>query len=173
MAGKTAKGFCRSCLGRCHQGCGAYIRLTTLLRPLVLWNVKRRLKKGKEDANRVSERYGIPTHARPEGPLIWLHAVGLGEVMALRGMIPILSQHCPDAHFLVTSGTRQSADVFSQNLPERTLHQYLPLDVSGYCKAFLAHWKPDLCIWSEQELWPNMIWHVDQSGIPKLSSTRG
>ncbi len=147
---------------------GLYIRLTTLLRPLVLWNVKRRLKKGKEDANRVSERYGIPTHARPEGPLIWLHAVGLGEVMALRGMIPILSQHCPDAHFLVTSGTRQSADVFSQNLPDRTLHQYLPLDVSGYCTAFLAHWKPDLCIWSEQELWPNMIWHVDQSGIPQV-----
>ena len=147
---------------------GLYIRLTTLLRPLVLWNIKRRLKKGKEDANRVSERYGIPTNARTEGPLIWLHAVGLGEVMALRGMIPTLSQHCPDAHFLVTSGTRQSADVFSQNLPERTLHQYLPLDVSGYCKAFLAHWKPDLCIWSEQELWPNMIWHVDQSGIPQV-----
>ena len=147
---------------------GLYIRLTTLLRPLVLWNVKRRLKKGKEDANRVSERYGIPTHARPEGPLIWLHAVGLGEVMALRGMIPILSQHCPEAHFLVTSGTRQSADVFSQNLPDRTLHQYLPLDLSGYCTAFLAHWKPDLCIWSEQELWPNMIWHVDQSDIPQV-----
>ena len=86
---------------------GLYIRLTTLLRPLVLWNVKRRLQKGKEDANRVSECYGIATQARPEGPLIWLHAVGLGEVMALRGMIPILSQHCPDAHFLVTSGTRQ------------------------------------------------------------------
>jgi 3-deoxy-D-manno-octulosonic-acid transferase len=147
---------------------GLYIRLTILLRPLVLWNIKRRLQKGKEDAKRVSERYGIATHARPEGPLIWLHAVGLGEVMALRGMIPILSQHCPDAHFLVTSGTRQSADVFSQNLPECTLHQYLPLDVSGYCKAFLAHWKPDLCIWSEQELWPNMIWHVDQFGIPQV-----
>ena len=147
---------------------GLYIRLTTLLRPLVLWNVKRRLKKGKEDPDRVFERYGIATHARPEGPLIWLHAVGLGEVMALRGMIPILSQHCPEAHFLVTSGTRQSADVFSQNLPERTLHQYLPLDVSGYCKAFIAHWKPDLCTWSEQELWPNMIWHVDQSGIPQV-----
>lgn len=147
---------------------GLYIRLTTLLLPLALWNVKRRLQKGKEDANRVSERYGVPTHARPEGPLIWLHAIGLGEVMALRGMIPILSKHRPDAHFLVTSGTRQSADVFSQNLPERTLHQYLPLDVSAYCKAFLAHWKPDLCIWSEQELWPTMIWHVDQSGIPQV-----
>ena len=147
---------------------GLYIRLTTLLLPLVVWNVKRRLQKGKEEANRVSERYGIPTHARPEGPLIWLHAIGLGEVMALRGMIPILSKHRPDAHFLVTSGTRQSADVFSQNLPERTLHQYLPLDVSAYCKAFLAHWKPDLCIWSEQELWPTMIWHVDQSGIPQV-----
>ena len=147
---------------------GLYIRLTTLLRPLVLWNVKRRLKRGKEDVSRVCERYGIATHDRPDGLLIWLHAVGLGEVMALRGMIPILSRHCPDAHFLVTSGTRQSADVFSQNLLDRTLHQYLPLDVSGYCEAFLAHWKPDLCIWSEQELWPNMIWHVDQSGIPQV-----
>ena len=147
---------------------GLYIRLTTLLRPLVLWNVKRRLKRGKEDAARVCERYGIATLARPDGPLIWLHAVGLGEVMALRGMIPILSRHCPDAHFLVTSGTRQSADVFTQNLPERTLHQYLPLDVGKYCKRFLAHWTPDLCIWSEQELWPNMIWNVDQLGISQV-----
>ena len=147
---------------------GLYIRLTTLLRPLVLWNVKRRLNEGKEDATRVCERYGVPTHDRPAGPLIWLHAVGLGEVMALRGMIPILSRHCPGAYFLVTSGTRQSADVFTKNLPDRTLHQYLPLDVREYCKAFLAHWKPDICIWSEQELWPNMIWSIDQEGIPQI-----
>jgi len=147
---------------------GLYIRLTFLLRPLVLWNTKRRLKKGKEDADRIAERYGLATQQRPEGPLIWLHAVGLGEVMALRGMIPILSRHCPDAHFLVTSGTRQSADVFTQNLPNRTMHQYLPFDVSPYCKRFLAHWNPDFCIWSEQELWPNMIWHVDQAGIPQV-----
>jgi len=147
---------------------GLYIRLTTLLRPLVLWNVKRRLNEGKEDATRVCERYGVPTHDRPAGPLIWLHAVGLGEVMALRGMIPILSRHCPGAYFLVTSGTRQSADVFTKNLPDRTLHQYLPLDVREYCKAFLAHWKPDICIWSEQELWPNMIWNIDQEGIPQI-----
>jgi len=78
---------------------GVYIRLTTLLRPLVLWKVKRRLSEGKEDAARVCERYGVATHERPAGPLIWLHAVGLGEVMALRGMIPILSRHCPDAFF--------------------------------------------------------------------------
>ena len=147
---------------------GLYIRLTTLLRPLVLWNVKRRLNEGKEDATRVCERYGVPTHDRPAGPLIWLHAVGLGEVMALRGMILILSRHCPGAYFLVTSGTRQSADVFTKNLPDRTLHQYLPLDVREYCKAFLAHWKPDICIWSEQELWPNMIWNIDQEGIPQI-----
>ena len=147
---------------------GVYIRLTTLLRPLVLWKVKRRLSEGKEDAARVCERYGVATHERPAGPLIWLHAVGLGEVMALRGMIPILSRHCPDAFFLVTSGTRQSADVFNKNLPDRTLHQYLPLDVREYCQAFLAHWKPDVCIWSEQELWPNMIWNIDQFGIPQI-----
>jgi len=147
---------------------GLYIRLTTLLRPLVLWNVNRRLNEGKEDATRVCERYGVPTHDRPAGPLIWLHAVGLGEVMALRGMIPILSRHCPGAYFLVTSGTRQSADVFTKNLPDRTMHQYLPLDVTEYCKAFLAHWKPDICIWSEQELWPNMIWNIDQVGIPQI-----
>jgi 3-deoxy-D-manno-octulosonic-acid transferase len=147
---------------------GLYIRLTTLLRPLLVWKVKRRLNKGKEDAARVTERYGVASHDRPYGKLIWLHAVGLGEVLALRGMILILSRHCPDAHFLVTSGTRHSADVFMQNLPERTLHQYLPLDLSRYCESFLDHWKPDLCIWSEQDLWPNMIWHVDRVGIPQV-----
>jgi len=44
----------------------------------------------------------------------------------------------------------------------------LPLDVSGNCTAFLAPMKPDVCCWSEQELRPNMIWHVDQSGIPQV-----
>lgn len=147
---------------------GLYIFLTWLFHPLIRWNVKRRLKKGKEDPRRYTERFGLAATKRPEGVLIWLHAVGLGEVMALRSIIPILAKHCPEAHFLVTSGTRQSAVVFAVNLPNRTIHQYFPADITRYCRRFLEHWKPDICIWSEQELWPNMIWHADQAGIPQV-----
>ena len=117
------------------------------------------MKKGKEDANRVSERYGIPTHARPEGPLIWLHAVGLGEVMAA-AVDPVTLSRC--AFWLHQA--HANLPMFSQNLPERTLHQYLPLDVSGYCKAFLAHWS-QICAFGQSrsmakhDLACRSVWH--------------
>lgn len=130
------------------------------------WHLRRRLRKGREDPDRWREKLGEASEARPKGRLIWLNAVGLGEVMALRGLIEAMGRADPHAHFLLTSSARSSAEVIRGNLPARTLHQYLPLDAPAFVARFLDHWRPDLSIWAEQDVWPVAVFACDQRGIP-------
>ncbi|WP_137701069.1 3-deoxy-D-manno-octulosonic acid transferase [Marimonas lutisalis] len=143
-----------------------WLALTWALLPLLPFHLKRRVRRGKEDAARWREKLGHASAPRPEGRLIWLHAVGLGEVLALRGLIARLALLEPDLHFLVTSNTVGSARALAQNLTPRTIHQFAPLDAPGPARRFLAHWRPDLSIWAEQELWPGIVYRSDAAGIP-------
>lgn len=149
---------------------GAQLRLALALTraiPLVAPTLlKRRLAKGKDLPGRWREKLGEPSLPRPEAPLIWLHAVGLGETLALRGLIAALAGQEPEAEFLVTSTTRASAEVLAQNLPPRTRHQFLPLDAPAYLTRFLDHWRPSLSIWAEQDLWPGAVTATAARGIP-------
>ena len=74
---------------------GIYLRMSIILAPLLRLYLKRRIAKGKEEPSRLPERYGCSDIIRPNGSLIWLHAVGLGEVMALRGFIILLAKYSP------------------------------------------------------------------------------
>ena len=143
-----------------------YLVLRPILQPIMRRLVARRVSKGKDDPARAPEKLGHPGLARPTGPLIWIHAVGLGEVLALRPLLLEMGRMRPDAHFLVTSTARSSSQVFNQNLPPRVLHQFLPLDGPNYVARFLDHWRPDLSIWSEQDLWPGAICDTARRRIP-------
>ena len=138
-----------------------------VLSPLARPVLKRRLAKGKEDPARWREKLGETDAKRPDGPLVWMHGVGVGEVMALRGLIEHLALERPELQFLVTSSARSSGEVFAKNLPSRTQHQYLPLDLPGPVARFLDHWTPDLAVWSDQEIWPRMAVTCAQRGIPQ------
>jgi 3-deoxy-D-manno-octulosonic-acid transferase len=138
-------------------------RAVPLVAPRVL---RQRLARGKELPDRWREKLGQATLPRPEGRLVWLHAVGLGEVLALRGLIAAMADRAPGVAFLVTSTTRASAEVLAANLPPRTRHQFLPLDVPRYLGRFLDHWRPDLSIWAEQDLWPGAVVATAARGVP-------
>jgi 3-deoxy-D-manno-octulosonic-acid transferase len=124
-----------------------------------------RRRQGKEHPERWREKAADGMAPRPAGPLVWLHAVGLGEVMALRGLIDALAAARSDLSFLVTSSARASGEVFEAQLPPRTTHQYLPLDVPTFRRRFLDHWQPDLSVWAEQDLWPGLVHDCDRRGI--------
>lgn len=145
-----------------------YRVLTSALRPFLRRHLIRRISAGKEDPIRWSEKLAQTSAERPEGQLIWLHAVGLGETLALRGVIQEMQIRLPDARFLVTSSTRASAEVFLENAPPRTTHQFLPFDTPKYVEIFLDHWRPDLLVWTEQELWPGYLLEAAQRGIPQV-----
>lgn len=133
-----------------------------LARPVL----SRRLARGKELPDRWREKLGEASLPRPDGAVVWLHAVGLGETLALRGLIAAMADQVSGLEFLVTSGTRGSAEVFGANLPPRTRHQFLPLDAPGYLARFLDHWRPALSVWAEQDLWPGAVVATARRGIP-------
>jgi 3-deoxy-D-manno-octulosonic-acid transferase len=144
----------------------AYLALSWALPMIAPSVLRRRLARGKEDPSRWREKLGEASAARPGGRLIWLHAVGIGEVMALRGLIAALAEVERGLSFLVTSSARSSAEVFAVNMPPRTLHQFLPLDAPRYLARFLDHWRPDLSIWAEQDLWPGAVVATARRGVP-------
>ena len=146
----------------------SYSLLTRMLGPVSpLW-IKRRARLGKEDPERADERHGLASLPRPEGRLYWCHAASVGECTMMLPLIERLLREDESAHLLMTSGTLTSAQLMAQRLPERAFHQYVPLDYPKAVNAFLDHWQPDLAIWAESEIWPNLISLTRQSGCPMV-----
>ncbi len=126
-----------------------------------LW---RRAKRGKEDPHRLNERRGIAGLPRPEGRLAWLHGASVGEGLALLPLVDRLI--AKGFHVLVTSGTVTSSRILAQRLPSGASHQFVPLDAPRFIESFLDHWRPDLFLLAESEIWPNTICAVHRRQIP-------
>ena len=139
---------------------------TRPLAPLAIVYLKRRCKRGKEDPRRYRERQGVPGAARPQAPLLWIHAASVGEATAMLALIERLLQARPMLEILVTTGTVTSADLLESRLPARARHQFVPVDLPRWTARFLDHWRPDVALWVESELWPNLILATYARGIP-------
>lgn len=144
----------------------AYRLLTRALEPLAPRLLDARVKQGKEDAVRVDERLGRSTLARPDGDLVWLHGVSVGETLSLLPVVDRFTKSRPDLTILVTSGTLTSADLLARRLPPGVIHQFAPVDVPHAVAAFLDHWRPSLGVFVESELWPNLILAAKARSIP-------
>jgi 3-deoxy-D-manno-octulosonic-acid transferase len=153
----------RAALGfqlRTYRGATSLMRLAA---PALL---KFRERQGKEDPRRLKERLGEPSVARATGPLLWLHAASVGETNAVLPLMEQLESRCPDLGFLLTTGTVTSAGLAAQRLLPRAVHQYVPLDAPEYARKFLDHWRPDLAVFTESEIWPNLILETSARHIP-------
>jgi 3-deoxy-D-manno-octulosonic-acid transferase len=142
-----------------------YAAATALAAPLAGVILSRRARAGREDPARLGERLGRSGRARPEGRLVWLHGVSVGETASLLPLVDALRARRPDLHLLVTSGTVTSADQLAQRLPDGVIHQYAPVDSPGAVARFLDHWRPDAGIFVESELWPNLILGADRRNV--------
>ncbi|HET6971661.1 MAG TPA: glycosyltransferase N-terminal domain-containing protein [Phenylobacterium sp.] len=134
-----------------------YGAATGLLEPLAPLVLRARARRGKEDPVRLGERLGRPGLARPPGSLVWLHGVSVGETTSLLPLVEALKATRPDLTLLVTSGTVTAAALLAERLPEGVLHQFAPVDAPGAVRRFLDHWRPDLAVFVESELWPNVV----------------
>jgi 3-deoxy-D-manno-octulosonic-acid transferase len=140
----------------------AYGGISQLLYPAVSPMLASRERRGKEDALRIGERKGIASLARPDGVLVWMHGASVGEVISLLPVAEYIM--ASGAHVLMTSGTVTSAEVAARRLPKGAIHHYVPLDLPVYVERFLAHWKPDIGLFAESELWPNLIHTAHRRG---------
>ena len=130
--------------------------------------LERRRGEGKEDPERLGERMGEAGLPRPDGPLVWFHAASVGEAASLLEMLRRLTQERPALTCLVTTGTITSAKFLAERLPERCIHQFAPLDVLPWVQKFLDHWRPQVAVWTESELWPATLCESKARGIPML-----
>lgn len=144
----------------------AYRKLTSLARPVAPLLLGLRARRGKEEPLRQNERLGRPIVARPAGRLAWFHAASVGETNAILPLMAALAEQRPSLSFLLTTGTVTSAKLAAQRIGPRTIHQYAPLDAPEYVAGFLEHWRPDLAVFTESEIWPNLILESSGRGIP-------
>ena len=143
---------------------GLYRAATGLLEPIAPALLASRARKGKEDPARLSERLGRATRPRPGGPLVWLHGASVGESLSILPLVDRLRAQRPEVAVLVTSGTTTSAALLAKRLPAGAIHQYVPIDAPGAARRFIARWKPDLAVFVESELWPNLLLEAKAAG---------
>lgn len=125
-----------------------------------------RAAKGKEERERRGERYGRSNIERPSGPLVWFHAASVGETIAV---IPLIEEVVSRKIVVVlTTGTVTSANICRDRLGDKVIHQYVPLDLKPAISNFLDHWKPDLAIISESEIWPMTILELGARRMPQI-----
>ena len=144
----------------------AYRLLTDVVRPAVPFFLGVRARRHKEDSGRRAERLGHAGAARPEGVLVWVHAASVGETNAILPLLSLLRERVPELRFLLTTGTVTSAEVARRRLREPDIHQFAPLDAREYVCRFLDHWRPALAVFTESEIWPNLVLESAARGLP-------
>jgi 3-deoxy-D-manno-octulosonic-acid transferase len=143
-----------------------YRGLSSAMVPLAPALIRRRLKLGKEDPERIGERRGITRDSRPQGPIVWIHGASVGEVLASAALIERL--RALNIRILLTSGTVTSAAIVAKRFPSDIIHQYVPYDSPRYVARFLDHWRPSLALFIESDLWPNLILQSAARRLPMV-----
>lgn len=152
--------------GGLPAGLRMYRLLSAAARPLVPILLARRAKRGKEHRQRMSERRGENGIARPEDPLVWLHGASVGE---LASVLPLIDRICARGiNMLVTTGTVTSGGLAEQRLPRGVIHQFVPIDIPRFVRRFFDHWRPDLALFVESDMWPNIMIEASARGIPMV-----
>ena len=145
-----------------------YSLLFYLAQPLVWGRLAWRARKQPEYLAHLGERYGFyPTNPQP--PLLWLHVVSVGETRAAEPLIKALLDEYPDHSLLLTHMTptgRTTGGELLAKYGERLCQAYLPYDLPDACSRFLDHFKPQLGLLMETELWPNLIAAARTRAIP-------
>ena len=144
----------------------AYRGASALALPFVARHRINKLRRAGQSVDRAHEILGHATAYRPLGPLIWIHGASVGETKSSLPLIQAMRDLQPALRFLLTSMTPAAAEVIATRLPDGALHQFAPLDAGGPVRRFLKHWRPDLGILIESEIWPNAIESAAQHNLP-------
>ncbi|CAM8933700.1 unnamed protein product [Rhodiola kirilowii] len=142
-----------------------YRALTYGVSPLLYLRLRWRKFRGLEHPDRWSQRLGRPSLPRPPGPLLWFHAVSLGEGMAALTIIKYCIKRRPHTRILMTTTNSAAFEVIKTKLPSGVIYQVAPYDAPSAMDAFLRYWKPGVILLLESELWPNLILCASNYGI--------
>ena len=147
-----------------------YKILTYLFYPLApIYLYFRKLRRN-EDPVRYREKLSKINIKRSDGFLIWFHVASVGEAMSILPLIENCLEEKKIDTILLTSITLSSGRILEKRYKQNTkvIHQFLPIDIPIFIEKFLNHWKPNLSIFIDSEIWPNLILKAHKKKIPLL-----
>ena len=124
-----------------------------------------RIVKGKEDIKRVGEKFCIYSKKK-SNKKVWIHAASVGELMSVVPVIRKLENNKKIKSILLSTSTTSSAKIFNKLKLKKTSHIYFPLDNNFIVKRFINYWQPELAIFIDSEIWPNMFRNLQIKDIP-------
>jgi len=133
-----------------------YSTLLWLLLPYVLFRLLWRARKQPEYLHHIGERFGYYS-VQSIKPVIWLHAVSVGETRATMSLVAQLRAEFPNHQFLLTHTTPTGRSASQQLFGDSVMRVYLPYDYPFAINRFLLHFRPQLGILMETEIWFNLI----------------
>jgi 3-deoxy-D-manno-octulosonic-acid transferase len=103
--------------------------------------------------------------AAPDAETLWVHAVSMGEVIAVAPLVEGLRTRYPRARILISTVTETGREMAGQRLAGQARHIYLPLDFPWVIRRVLGGIRPRILILVETELWPNLLRQAAASGV--------
>lgn len=145
-----------------------YGALTWLAQPLLRRKLARRAVAEPGYGQHVPERFGHYRVARPADaqPLVWVHAVSLGETRAAATLVDALRQRLPHMRLLLTHGTATGRAEGARLLRPGDVQVWQPWDTRGAVRRFLRHFRPDVGVLMETEVWPHLVRQSAACGVP-------
>ena len=136
--------------------------LAIIISPAIIFY---RILKGKEDIKRVGEKFCIYSQKKNKKK-IWIHAASVGELMSIVPIIKKLEKNKKIKNILLSTSTTSSEKIFKKLRLKKTSHVYFPLDNNYIVKKFIRYWQPELAIFIDSEIWPNMFGNLKSNNIP-------
>ncbi len=137
-----------------------------LIAPLIGLRLLWRSRRQAEYLEHLGERCGFYRGAKPEMPVIWIHAVSVGETRAAQPLVKVVQARWPDHRILLTcmtpTGRAAGQEVFGAGVDQR----YLPYDYPGAVDRFFRHFSPVLGVLMETEIWPNLLAAAERHSVP-------
>lgn len=146
-----------------------YNSLLLLVSPIILCVLlaKQRCRRG------LPQRLGLRPATRPLdengfSTCIWIHAVSLGEVVAVAPLVREFRRRYPDARLVVSTVTETGREAVEQRLEGVAEHRYAPLDFPWVVNQAIEELRPNLYVFVETELWPNLLRSLWRRQIPSV-----
>ena len=136
--------------------------LVVIVSPIIFFY---RILKGKEDPLRFQEKICVYSKTKIKNKL-WIHAASIGELMSVIPIIKKFEKNKKIKSIIVTTTTTSSAKIFTKLKFKKTFHVYFPLDNNFLTKRFIKYWQPELAIFVDSEIWPNMYKNLKIQQIP-------
>ena len=141
-----------------------YKHISNLLLPLIFFYFVFRFFFSKEDISSLLKKFGLCKISRPRGRIVWINGVSIGEAKSGVTVAEEILKNNPNTKILFTTSTLAAFKVVSE-LKKNLIVTFTPVDVSLIVKRFIKFWKPDLTIFMESEIWPNIISELKNNNI--------